>query len=237
MTEVLAAAVGFLRERGVRLLRYKAVPHVYHAGPAEEDLFALVASGARLAHRSALSVLAPAASPPPQERRRRALRKARQAGLEVVESADLEDYWALLERVLGERYGARPVHTLAEIQGLQERFPRRIRLLAVRRAGEMLAGILIYESERVLRAQYIAASAGGRAAGALDLILDRLVTEARAAARVLDLGTSEGEGRSGLNEGVIQFKESLGARTVAQDTYELPIAGGPSSAVPPREVR
>jgi len=224
MIEVLAATAGFLREQGIGLLRYRAIPHVYHGSPAGEDLFALSASGARLVHRAALSVLDPGMPLTVQERRRRALQKASRAGLEAFESTDLEAYWTLLEEVLDKRHGARPVHSLAEIRLLRQRFPQSIRLFSTTFKGRMIAGVLVYETPRVARAQYIAASAVGRDLGALDLILRSLVGAVFAGKRYIDLGTSEGQGAAGLNEGVIQFKEGLGARTVAQDTYELPIA-------------
>jgi hypothetical protein len=232
MTEVLAEVVRFLRHQGVRLLRYKAIPYIYREAAGEEDLFALSAAGGRLARRAALAVIDLGLPRRRQERRRRALRKAERAGLVAAEwdgapgPADLAAYWNLLEAVLDERYRARPVHSLAEIQRLHQRFPRQIRLFTASRQGRPVAGVLVYETRTVVRAQYIAAAAEGREFGALDLLFEHLLAEAFSAKRFMDLGTSEGEGRAGLNEGVIEFKEGLGARTVALDTYELSIAGG-----------
>ncbi len=218
-----------LRERlvadGAELLRYRAVPHVYHRAPAEEDLYVLQRLGARVVRRAPLSVVDQRRPLPWQERRRRGLRKAAAAGLVCEESADLAGYWELLTVVLRDTYDARPVHTLDEIAALQRALPAHIRLFVCRRGDRMLAGVLVYESETVARAQYIAASEEGKREAALDLLFDHLLRRAFADKPWFDLGTSEGVEPGTLNDGVLEFKESLGARLVAQDTYELAIGG------------
>src|SRR5438270_7744382 len=41
MLEVFEATLSHLREAGIARLLYKAVPHIYHRSPSEEDLYAL----------------------------------------------------------------------------------------------------------------------------------------------------------------------------------------------------
>jgi Acetyltransferase (GNAT) domain len=216
-----------LRAERFRLLRYRPAPHVYHRWPAAEDLFALSLAGANLVQRAALALLAPASRSTPQSRRSRGARRARRTGVEVRESSDLEAYWRLLSAVLDRRYGARPVHALEEIERLRRLFPENIRLFCATADDELLAGILVYETDRVARLQYIAASERGRETGALDLIVLHLLDTTYAEKAWIDFGTSEGPGRGGFNEGVLEFKESWGARAVLLDTYEL-------GAVPPK---
>ena len=55
-----------------------------------------------------------------------------------------------------------PVHTLAEIQTLRDRFPRASACTRPGGTGELLAGVVTYETERAAHAQYIAASPAGR---------------------------------------------------------------------------
>lgn len=219
----LDAILGWLREEGVRSLRYRAIPYIYHRCPAQEDLYALSRRGGRLLHRAPLSVIELASAPPPQTRRARGVRRASAAGLRCGEHEDLAGYWRLLERVLGETYGAKPVHSLTEMIELRRRFPRQIRLFACHAGDQMVGGVLAYVMPAVARAQYIAASAEGRELAALDLLFDHLRHEAFAGKRFLDLGTSEAAGGSGPNHGVLEFKESLGARLVLQDTWEVTI--------------
>jgi Acetyltransferase (GNAT) domain len=218
---VFDALLSYLRQEGFETLRYRSMPHIYHRGPAEEDLYALVRNGAQIVHRTVLSVVDnrhPAAT---QERRRRGVRKARAADLRCRETADLATYWSLLSEVLWATYGARPVHSLAEIELLQRRFPRNIRLFGCFQDTTLVAGILVYESVTVARAQYIAASETGKRLAALDLLFDVLLHEVFADKPYFDLGTSESADRRGFNQGVLEFKESLGAHAITQDTYEL----------------
>jgi len=224
MLEVFGAAVERLRSEPVRLLRYRPVPHVYHRSPAEEDLFALDRLGARLARRAPMSVIDLRRPLPWQERRRRGVRKAAGAGLTAGESDDLAGYWELLSTVLAGTYGATPVHSLDEMRRLRAAFPGNIRLFTCGKGGRQVAGVLVYETDLVARAQYIAASEEGKEAAALDLLFEHLVRRVYGGKAYFDLGTSEGVGPAGLNPGVLEYKEGLGARLVVQDTWELPIA-------------
>lgn len=223
MAEVFDALLKHLRRESFTLLQYRAVPHIYHRVPSEEDLYVLARNGARLVHRAILSVIGSSHPLPPQTRRARGARKARAAGLACRESDDLAGYWALLTEVLWQTYRATPVHSLEEIVLLRRRFPDRIRLFGCYRGEEVVAGVVVFESSRVARAQYIAASEEGKRLGALDLLFRHLLHEVFAAKAYFDLGTSESSDGRDLNRGVLEFKESLGARTVAQDTYELTI--------------
>jgi hypothetical protein len=223
MLEVLDAGLEYLRSHAFSRLVYRAIPHIYHRSPTEEDIYCLIRRGARLVDRAALSVVVSQARLPLQERRKRALRKARGNGLVVTESDHLEEYWTLLSQVLGTTYESRPVHTLAEIELLNERFPRNIRLFCCYRKERMVAGVLVYESETVARTQYLAASELGKRLNALDLVLELLMEEVYRHKPFLDFGSSAGASESGLNEGVIEYKESWGARVITQDTYDLDI--------------
>jgi hypothetical protein len=223
MLGVFAALLDHLRRESFTLLRYRAIPHIYHRAPAEEDLYALARNGARLLHRAALSVLDARHPVEPQIRRRRGIRKALTAGLTCRESDDLETYWALLTTALRETYGAKPVHSLDEIDLLRSRFPQNIRLFGCFQDVSLVAGVLVYETPTVARAQYIAASEVGKRLSALDLLFEVLLREVFPEKPYFDLGTSESADGLDLNRGVLEYKESLGARTVVQDTYELPI--------------
>ena len=51
--EIIRAIADHYRNMGCALLRYKAIPHVFHRYPAEEDLYALFRLGARLVRAGA----------------------------------------------------------------------------------------------------------------------------------------------------------------------------------------
>ena len=221
MLEVFDVMVGHLRAAGVRQVVYKAVPHIYHRLPAEEDLYALFRHGARLARRDVSSAVDARGRLPFSKGRRYAAKLARRGGLEVRRSDDFETFMSIEEQVLGAKYDTRPVHTAAELKMLAGRFPENIKLFAAHRGGELLAGVVVYESECVAHAQYIAAGDEGKRAGALDLVLEHLLNEEYAGKHYFDFGIStEGGGRR-LNAGLVENKQGFGARAVVYDFYEM----------------
>jgi hypothetical protein len=131
----------------------------------------------------------------------------------------------LEQDALRRRHGTDPVHTPEEMELLAERFPENIKLYSARRDGEMLAGVLVYETPVVAHAQYIGGTEDGYELHALDGILDHLIRDVYAAKRWFDFGISTVDGGRVLNEGLSRNKESFGGRPVAYDTYELDLAG------------
>jgi hypothetical protein len=219
--EVLGAVLDFLRAHEIRRLVYKPVPHIYHVVPAEEDLYALFVHGARLVRRDISSTLRPGQALPRTKGRRSAVRQARGAGLTLAESERFAEFMVLEAQALGVRHGVGPVHTPAELELLARHFPDNITLVATFRECEMLAGVVIYETDVVAHAQYIGASSEGYALHALDLIIDHLITERYRDKRFFDFGISTVDQGRILNEGLIRNKESFGARATVYDAYEL----------------
>jgi hypothetical protein len=221
MLAIFDALLEHLRASGVERVVYKPVPHIYHAYPAEEDLYALFRAGARLARRDLGSSIEMASRYALAKGRRGAVKKSERGEIEVGESRGFEAFMELETRLLEAKYGAKPVHSGAEIRRLAERFPRNIRLFTAQRNGELLGGTVIYETPRVAHAQYIASSDAGREIGALDRLFAWLLDEVYAEKRYFDFGIStEEEGRV-LNHGLIDNKESWGARAIVYDHYEL----------------
>lgn len=210
-----------LRDAGFTALDYKTVPHIYHRQPAEEDRYALFLLGAQLIRRDLLSVVDRGDPLPYQHRRARGVKKARAAGVTAQAEADFTEFWHLLAATLAERFDATPVHTLAEIQVLRAGFPANIRLCTARRAEELLAGVVTYESDRVAHAQYIAASPAGRDVCALDVVFDHLLNDPAGDHAYFDFGGSHEDGGRAINAGLIDQKEGFGARSVAHDHYRI----------------
>jgi hypothetical protein len=222
MLDAFASLRAYCLEQRIAAVIYKPVPYIYHRAPSQEDLYALHVLGARLSGRRPTTVIADAPSLP--RGRQRKWQKAQKAGVVVSQSADLASYWRLLSDVLSERHGATPVHTLDEITRLQALFPDHIRLFAAfdgDARAEMLAGVLVCESERVARTQYLASGERGRQVGALDLVLDHLIHEVYRDKPFFDFGTSIDPATDEVNVGLMRQKEDFGGRTVVYDTYRI----------------
>ncbi|MGB3838684.1 MAG: GNAT family N-acetyltransferase [Rhodanobacter sp.] len=219
---VFEQMAGWYRAHGVQRIVYKAVPHVFHAYPAEEDLYALQRMGARLVRRDLSSVIALQEPFRFTEPRRRAIRKAGRAGIELHVDTDPASFHALLSDVL-RKHQVTPTHSLAELRLLQARFPRRIVLHEAHRQGVLLAGALVYDFGRVVHTQYLAASEDGRQLDALSFLLAALIGSTYAGRQYFSFGVSTEQAGTVLNSGLVAQKEYFGARGIAHDFYEWPL--------------
>jgi hypothetical protein len=205
---------------GARVLLYKAIPHVFHRYPCEEDLYALFRLDARLVRRDISSVVALDQRPSMSSSRRQQIRKAEQAGVIFTEEQDEAGFHVLLTETLG-RIGVTPVHTLRELRLLRGRFPDGIRIFGASRQGRLLAGTLIYDLDHVVHTQYLASSEEGRNLGALDFLLAQLIEREFADKQYFSFGISTEQGGRVLNSGLIFQKEGFGGRGIVHDFYEL----------------
>lgn len=222
MMHIMEATIEYLKADGVTEFIYKPVPHIYHHYPAEEDLYALFRHGALLSECS-LSTAIDLDAPIRFDRgNRSAVNKAQRAGIKVSESDDLASYWEVLTQVLATQHNTTPVHTIDEIQLLQSRFPRNIKLYTATLNGEVIAGVVMFLAGPVAHAQYIASSLAGREHKALALIFDTLIKlAADEGFRYFDFGIScENHGRT-LNEGLVTQKSRLGGRGITYNVFTI----------------
>jgi hypothetical protein len=218
---MLEAVRGYMRAHALVRLHYKTIPWIYHRQPAEDDRYALFRADAALTRRDVLAVVPREDRLRFQERRTRGVKTARRAGVIVEESLDFAPFWSVLDATLRARHGVGPVHSLAEIELLRSRFPERIRLFSATLEGGVVAGAVVFETERVAHVQYIAAAPAGRDVGALDAVFDHLLGSVYRDKPYFDFGISnEDQGRT-LNVGLIEQKEGFGARAVAHDYYTV----------------
>lgn len=208
------------KNQGVRTLLYKAIPHIFHRYPAEEDLYALFRFNARLVRRDISSVIALGNPIKLSDSRKNTIRKAEKNKVEFAELAELTRFYDLLSNVLG-KFGARPVHSLEEIELLRGRFPNNIRLFGAVSEGQLLAGALVYDFGAVVHTQYLASSEEGRKIGALDFLLSVLITNVFSSRCYFSFGISTERNGHFLNDGLIFQKEGFGGRGIVHDWYEL----------------
>lgn len=222
MLEVFKALLQHLELLKVKQLTYKAIPHIYHRIPAEEDLYALFAHDARLSRRDVSSTIFLPAVLGFSKGRKGCVKKGIASGLSVTQSDEYETFMQIEEAHLLQKHSKRPVHTAAELRLLASRFPEHINLFAAYKGNTMMGGVVMYGSFQVAHAQYIAATQEGMEIGALDVVMDFLIHKHyQNGKRYFDFGIStEREGRY-LNAGLISNKESFGARTTVYDFYEV----------------
>lgn len=221
MLAVFDELTSHLRRSGIRALTYKAVPHIYHSLPAEEDLYALFRHDAVL-YRRDLSATVPLRRRPAYSKgRKHAVKRGRQQTFVIARSHAFQAFMELENSHLLSRHGVSAVHTAEEMELLASRFPDNIQLFTATLGDRLLAGVLIYLTTEVAHAQYIASTDEGRALCAPDAILDALLAGQFPTQQYFDFGVStEQQGRV-LNAGLIQNKESYGGRSTVYDFYRL----------------
>nr|WP_033006691.1 GNAT family N-acetyltransferase [Xanthomonas vasicola] len=217
-SQVFEQIAAHYRALGVRQIVYKPVPHIFHAYPAEEDLYALHRVGAQLYRRDLSSVIALRKPLAFSAERRRSIAKARKAGVQIQRGTQLDAFHALLTHVL-QRHGVAPTHRLDELQLLQGRFAQQIVLHEARADGQLVAAALAFDFGRSVHTQYLAVSEQGRQLDALSLLLAELITDVYAQRDYFSFGISTEQGGQVLNEGLVEQKERFGARAVVQDFY------------------
>ncbi|MGJ9417713.1 GNAT family N-acetyltransferase [Massilia sp. CMS3.1] len=212
---------------GYERLQYKAVPHIYQAAPAQEDLYALFRAGAVRYRVDLSSCIDLRCRLPVSERRKRGKRKAQRACVQVVRGrAHLAALWLVLADNLMRNHGVAPVHTLDEISLLVDRFPEHIHVMTALVNGVVEAGIVLFLGQTVAHAQYIASSEVGYSVNALDLLFDEAIGHSsQSGKRYFDFGISTEDQGLILNDGLAQFKNEFGAGGVVHEFYELNLKG------------
>lgn len=205
-------------------LIYKRIPDFYTLYPAQEDLYALFCENARLIRRDISSVVDLRAGYSYSKGRKWSVNKAKKIpSLSVKESQDFSEFWKLLRSVLGKQHQTEPTHSIDEIHLLKSRFPEQIRCFTAIMNGEVVAGAVIYETQNVAHAQYLANGDKGKDLGALDLVIDHLLKNVYREKKFFDFGISTTDDGRSLNAGLLAQKEGFGARACVHDFYEIAV--------------
>jgi hypothetical protein len=221
MLRIFEAIVAFLREQRLESLVYKAIPYIYHKIPAEEDLYAIYRFNGKLIRRDLNSVINLQQNIRFSKGKMEGIKKATKAGLHVMESVSLSEFFRMGEQVLARKHQAKPTHTAEEMESLANKFPDNIKLFGAYKDARMLAGIILYQHENVVHTQYMFTSEEGGRCGALDIILKYLITVYCKDKKYFSFGVSTENNGLYLNEGLVLQKEMFSARAVVHDTYEI----------------
>lgn len=219
MLKIVNNIVNYSKNKDLNEIVYKAIPYIYHLIPSDEDLYALFINGAKLFRRDASSTIYLRDKIAFNKKRIHIIKKAQSCKIKVKESDDFGSFWGILKSNLFKKHRKEPVHSLHEIEYLYEKFPQNIRLFASYIDDCMLGGVVIYESTNVAHVQYMASDPSNTVPGSLDIIISYLVEKYSTGKNFFDFGISTEKEGTYLNEGLIFFKESFGARATAYDSY------------------
>lgn len=221
MLDIFANVKHFLKNAGVRMFIYKCMPAIYNKYPSDEALYALFRNNAELYRRDvSFSIYLPDRLGY-QEQRKRAIKKGYRYQYALQESRNMGGYISLLDEILIKYHGTHPVHSADELRRLADKFPNNIKLYTAEKNGQIEAGTVLFLQAGVVHTQYLANSDAGRKTGALDCLLDWLITDVYKDKTWFDFGISCEQGGRYLNEGLAAQKEGFGARAVVHDFYRM----------------
>lgn len=219
----LEAIAEYYKNKGFTRLHYKAVPHIYHRRPAQDDLYSLHRMGARRYRTDLAAVIDLADRGPISSRRLRGLKKAKVSRIAIeTGKAYIGKFWRVLTDNLARRHNVCPVHSEEELASLMECMPNNISLYVALDSDGVIAGVVLFDSLRVRHCQYIAGSEVGRRNGALEAVFDHCIEEAsQRGLRFFSFGIStEAQGKI-LNTGLHTFKAEFGASGIVHEFYEI----------------
>lgn len=212
----------YLYDNGIKKLYVKTVPLIYTVSPNAEQDYIFYLLKASFKKREALSVINLKLPIKLSKDRKAGVKRSEKHKVKVKEVQEFTEFWnSILIPNLKEKHNVLPVHSLDEITLLKERFPNNIRQFNAYVDDEIVAGTTIFETKYVAHSQYISGNSTKNQTGSLDALHYHLLTDVFKDKMYFDFGISnENQGRN-LNEGLLYWKESFGARTITADFYSL----------------
>lgn len=219
---ILHDVVKYLHENQIDKLNIKLIPSIYCYGFSEEVAYSLFLLEAKLSRRDCLSVLDLTKPFSISKTRKESIRRGIKNDLVIKEELNFELFWKeILIPNLDKKHNAKPVHSVAEIIKLQKVFPENIRHFNVYKEEKIVAGTTIFVSEKVAHPQYISGNSQKNELGSLDYLYDYLINVVFKDKNFFDFGPSHENNSLNINEGILFWKESFGAKTNTQDYYEI----------------
>jgi len=209
-----------LKSHQIEKIIYKSFHKFYNSIGSEEITYAKFLIKAKLTVRQFSSVINLNDKLKMNKTRLRLARRAMKMGVIIKEVETFDDYWkGILTPNLKNKYMAKPAHTIEEITKLHKSFPKNIRQFNAYLNDTIVAGATIFETPNVVRVQYNSTNDEGKRSGASDLLYIELIEKYFKHKNYFDFGTSFDS--NGLNLGLLNWKESFGARAFSIDTFEI----------------
>ena len=212
----------YLNENQIDKLNLKLIPSIYCNGFSEEIEYSLFLLKAQLIRRDCLTVLDLTMPFSISKTRKESIRRGIKNDLVIKEELNFKLFWnEILIPNLDKKHKVKPVHSFEELIQLQKLFPENIRHFNVYDKGKIVAGTTIFISEKVVHPQYISGNTQKNELGSLDYLYDYLINIVFKDKNFFDFGPSHEENGLKINEGILFWKESFGAKTSVQDSYEI----------------
>jgi hypothetical protein len=223
VSNIIDSLLSFLKENRLLFFYFKPIPSFYPLGGNEESDFFLHKKGAFLDHKEMNLGVNLALPLTISKSKLKHFRKVEALHIEIIEDQQFDSFWkVVLEPRLAEKYDAKPVHTLQEISKLKSIFPDNIKQFSVYDGTNIIAGITVFETDRVVKSQYGATTNKGESLRALDFLFITLIQKYKQEGKLFfDMGIVNAENEQGYHAGLLKQKEELGGSVYSQDFYKM----------------
>lgn len=218
---IFQTVLEFLENQNISNLELKVLPSIYTKISSDEIEYLAFLLEAERFRADTLSVINPNETQY-STNRKRTVAKGNKNNLVVIEVNDFEEFWKeILIPNLAKRHNVNPVHSFYEMSNLKSKFPKDIRQFNVYLDNKIVAGTTIFETENVAHSQYISGKEDNNKTGSIDFLFHYLLTEVFKDKMYFDFGISNENQGQNINQGLLHWKESFGARTIVQNFYRF----------------
>ena len=223
--EAFKAMLAFYESNGIQEIEIRVIPTFYNKMPSDELDYFLYKANAQLIKKDVLMIIDYAHKLRFQKNRREGINKATRAGLKLKVDSNFSGFWNdVLIPNLKNKHNVSPVHTLEEIELLASRFPDNIKQVNIYKDNKVVAGTTVFLTETTVHPQYVSGNVDKNSFGSLDLAYDYVINKMCKDKRYFDFNISSEDNGSKINEGLIFWKESCGARSHTANTYLIETA-------------
>lgn len=219
---IFKSILQFLNENSIDKVILKTMPNFYLDSFSDELEYCLFITQAQLNRRDSLSVIDLTKTYFITKTRNESIRRGKKNNLIIKEELNFDLFWNnILIPNLDKKHQVKPVHSVEEITLLQKRFPNNIRHFNVYHNDKIVAGTTVFSTDKVAHPQYISGNSDKNELGSLDYLYHHLIAEVYKDKHFFDFNNSNEEQGTKINEGLLFWKESFGAKTVIQNFYEV----------------
>ena len=219
---IFKAILLFLNENGILVLNIKKIPSIYCDTLSDEiDYLVSICKGITTM-KHAVSVINLNSNFKISKSRQECINRGKKLNLVIKEEDNLKSFWNdILIPNLKEKYNAKPVHSLDEINALKAKFPENIKHFNVYHNDKIVCGTTLFITKNVAKPQYISGTESNNLLGSIDYLYDYLINQVSKEKSYFDFGPSHENNGLNIVNNINFWKESFGANTLVQDFYEL----------------
>ncbi len=213
----------FLNLQGIEYLQIKSIPSFYSTIASDELEYLSFVLSAERYRTDFCSTIFLKQGVTFSKSTIRNIKNAGKLPLEIGEVTNLQEFWNdILSPNLQEKYQTQPVHSYEEIAYLKSKFNDNIIFYELRLEGKLVAGTVLFIDKKTVHVQYLSALESVKNLRVLYYFFGHIIVKYKDLAfDYFDFGISNENNGENINLGLLNWKESFGARAIVQNFYRF----------------